>query len=98
MKVTAVQNVTIEQGKEMIEVITPEKKGLVISSFDVEFVNSFDEYEIDKCDCIALSVLTEQKKMMLTAITQKQGINEIITISTVLNNVRKHNRIKFVRK
>lgn len=97
MKITAIQNIYTNPDDNIVSVQPPNKKGLIISAFEVGLQYSFDEYELDHCECIATSVIKRENSLVFTAITQRNEIDEFITISTKKGAKTKHHKIRFIR-
>ena len=100
INITPVQNIelSIENGNSILIVpktIDPIK--IVVSSFEIKFETNFESYEIDHCECIASSVFKNENTLLFTAITQRNHINEFITISVKRKGKRKHQKIRFIR-
>lgn len=94
MRLTAINNIKeIENNKVSVF----RKRGMLISSFELEFEDSFDSYEKDHCDCISISIIRDKTKLLITAVTNKNDIDEFITFSIGHKGVRKHHKIQFVR-
>ena len=100
IEIIPVQNieVTIQNGNSILIVpktIDPIK--IVVSSFEIKFETNFESYEIDHCECIALSVIKDGNTLLFTTVTQRNSINEFILISVKRKGKRKHQKIRFIR-
>ena len=97
MKITEIQNIKFIQIGNIISVQPPNRDGLIISGFEVDFKKDFPDFELDYCACIALSVIKERGKLLFTAVTQKREIDEFITISLKYKTKSKHYKLRFIR-
>lgn len=100
IEVIPVQNIELSIVNGNTRVIVPgtlDPRKLIVSSFEIKFENDFESYEIDHCDCIASSVIKDGNKLLFTVVTQRNQINEFITVSVKRKGKNRHHKIRFIR-
>ena len=100
INITPVQNIelSIENGyNRLIVPKTLDPRKLLVSSFELMVDSNFESYEIDHCECIASSIIKNENTLLFTAVTQRNQINEFITVSVKRNGKNRHHKIRFIR-
>lgn len=100
IEIIPVQNIELSIVNGNTRVIVPgtmDPRKLVVSSFEIKFETNFESYEIDHCECIASSVIKNENTLLFTAVTQRNHINEFITISVKRKGKKRHHKIRFIR-
>ena len=100
IEIIPVQNIEFSIINGNTRVIVPatlDPRKLIVSSFEIKFETEFESYEIDHCECIALSVVKNENTLLFTAVTQRNHINEFITISVKRKGKKRHHKIRFIR-
>lgn len=89
MKITLIKNIEFADDA----FICRQKKGICVSSFQLEFKNDIELIETDHCDCIDSTIVQSGNQINITLVTEKQGIDEFI----IFNLRNKTLKIRFVR-
>lgn len=100
MTIYPTQNITLVPGEDntLITQPTAVPAKIVVSAFRAEFGDEVQSYETDHCQCITSSIIIDGLNLLITLVTQRNDIDEFITISVQYRNGKSNiYKIRFIR-